>query len=822
MKKEDKAKCYQEIYDYLNSLDAAGGVNHSENDDVLTLTTDIGMIRIDIMLYVKNDLLVLKSITPCGGKNVADIMDFGRRITADEPGISAVAYDEKLIITANYPFNQVKDSQQAKDGILNKCRDFMDFLISHSEEISGYTTEDPRDLPMKKQEPSPDVSFMLPKEKIQRAGRKDGEKGGSGGTASDTGPLAGKALIPEETSISPGDHDEGAGGRALLTEPGRLKPVPERDEGLAKEWSRLQKEKDDFKQYREDKTMFLKEREEKARESERKLEKEKEELRRGQETLRKKKESFASQKEALDKAQLAMAKKERSLADREKAFKEKVDRWNKTTPDERLYARREELKKLEDAFYEKESDFQLFQQETLDSISRSMQEATEREEALDAREKELAMAGEKLEAERRSLGEVEAELKKKEQQLKEKAACLGNRELELSDKEAEIKRAEIMKKDAENKERQLTIIRKNLEKERAKIAKRASELEKEKERYAGEPQPLLALSGIAGEMEAKLTKKESELEGLKKKNADLASSLKALEKEAARSRKEADTLQASLEDKDIQNAGLSKELKQKEKENEKLSKDLEESEKDLEGLRKKIAGSQAGGKDRDKELSSMRIELFEAKERIRELEASKADNKSEVTGSLQEGDLDSLRQENLGLKDEITVLRAELDKKETQSREKDLLSESVNDGSLKEIKRLEGIIEQLSKEKAAGPADMEGQPGDTPSVGPVLSIEDFSSRTGIELEQVIGEIQGLFHGTAEDCDIYINEDEHIIQVDRDLRKGNKYTSLVTGWNSEDMGTSYSLSAKHIMVRSIVREDYADEIQAVLARVRELK
>lgn len=436
----------------------------------------------------------------------------------------------------------------------------------------------------------------------------------------------------------------------------------------------------------------------------------------------------------------------------------------------------------------KEEDFQTFQETTLSSIESRMEEA-------DKKEKELIKKEEAFHVRDSKLKDAEMDIELRYKKLEDKERTAAKKEVELSDKEAAIRRTEIVKKDAENKLKQLEITEKNLTNRKEQLDMKESELQKRQEAFEKKYHQALEELASLDRKQEELKKKEAELRTLIGENEKLEEQLKELKDDTEETRKLLDTKDASIKEKEkvINNQkNTIKSLKETVTQTQQKNKALSEQKKSLQG---KLNASDEKKSALEDEIAKVRSDLYDTKEKLKSTKSSADKQNKNVT-------------DNERLIAENEKLKAEMDKNSHSYQQSMKEMNYELDSSQSKITELKSLLKKANMEVEELKKD------------PILSF-DFDPDT-IGAKEIVSERQGLYAATIDNCTIYIDTENQVLQFKKAVRRPAKYTKKILSWNEESINETYYITSSEVCCRKTCRHDITEEMQDVIERIRSLK
>lgn len=777
MNRSAKEQVYSNVYQSLKENQAISNLGYPEERKHYDFNCSVGPVKVSFRLNSQNDTYMIRGMLPCENGNNNEINDFINGLKEKEDCINAFVGDNHYVVISTSSTVAGLDDEEATKKIEKEAEAFFSFLVKNQDAITAYQSKGKDSIEGKSVDPKPKK-----KNENQKRGKTVGIPPVLANVVS--GMQKPKEKIKEvekKEDVLPVKMEETA--KALSKESTKA------DE------SDLKEEKSAFRQYKKDQEHLLNVEKEKVSKQQEKLDKEMASLEAEKKVLSQEKAELSKSKDTLSREQKVLeteqSKFEKQLLGFKKEqaeFKKEKDSWDNTTLDERLVQRRKELEKSENNLYKKEEDFQTFQETTLSSIESRMEEA-------DKKEKELIKKEEAFHVRDSKLKDAEMDIELRYKKLEDKERTAAKKEVELSDKEAAIRRTEIVKKDAENKLKQLEITEKNLTNRKEQLDMKESELQKRQEAFEKKYHQALEELASLDRKQEELKKKEAELRTLIGENEKLEEQLKELKDDTEETRKLLDTKDASIKEKEkvINNQkNTIKSLKETVTQTQQKNKALSEEKKSLQG---KLNASDEKKSVLEDEIAKVRSDLYDTKEKLKSTKSSADKQNKNVT-------------DNERLIAENEKLKAEMDKNSHSYQESMKEMNYDLDSSQRKITELESLLKKANMEV------------EELKKNPILSF-DFDPDT-IGAKEIVSERQGLYAATIDNCTIYIDTENQVLQFKKAVRRPAKYTKKILSWNEESINETYYITSSEVCCRKTCRHDITEEMQDVIERIRSLK
>ena len=160
------------------------------------------------------------------------------------------------------------------------------------------------------------------------------------------------------------------------------------------------------------------------------------------------------------------------------------------------------------------------------------------------------------------------------------------------------------------------------------------------------------------------------------------------------------------------------------------------------------------------------------------------------------------------LKEENEKLKAEMDKNSHSYQESMKEMNYELDSSRNKITELESLLKE---------ANMEVEELKKDSILPF----DFDPNT-IGAKEIVSERQGLYAATIDNCTVYVDTENYVLQFKKTVRRPSKYAKKLMTWNEESINETYYITASALCCRKTCRSNINDEMQSVLERFASVK
>lgn len=814
MEQQRKVDCWRNIYAFLEPYEEVVDLHKPEDAKNLELVCKIGGAKVDYLLNLNNDLLMMRAEIPCPDKSNDDILDFGKKITKGFDGdISAYPVNGALTIMSRFVFTGSPD-EVASDMVDERGRAFFKYLIENEETIMAYTKEPPRKRykktgsgmnENKKVEPQGATSPPAgKKENVVKSLSGDSEKNDSKPKVKDAGAATSAIRKMMEQEVS--------SAKKTATPARASKEEQEMKEKIARfedEKKKFEKEKASFLQYQKDQRLVNNKKEADIARLRKEVDEAKARLNEERAKFDKERKSLDEELNSLKTEKIRLKALSSSLTEDRKLFEEEKENWNKTTPDERILARREELSSLEDSFCEKEEAFQTFRSESLKEIESRMADAEKKEAAVAGKYEELAR--QKHDFEKRVADANDRDLK-----LKEKEAILINKEAELSDKEAELKRSAIIKVDAENMQKQLQIMEKKIKRDKEKLLEDQAELQVKQNDFIEKYDRVIKSIDSMDKKEAEIKEKELQVSRMiqqyeqmkddssRPDNEKLTEEVRILSDSVSKKDQEISRLNALLKDINLKYDTVSKER-------DSLRSDVSNASNMEDSLKEEKEALELA-------LAEIRGELFEAREMLnskKEVPTRDPDDVERI--AVLEDKITELKSNLKTVLDENELLIAskkDVDEKALSEKEEEIAALKRRLSVLEdEISEKEEEIDNLMENRA----EIVEVPEDQPE-----SIDDLLARlkdSGYEFEEELSENMGLYVAEKDGCKIHYNVEYEMLQVEKVLKKRFKNIAELRRLNNIDMSMSFIVNnsgKKSVLIcRKTIQEDPVEDIRTIM-------
>ena len=278
-------------------------------------------------------------------------------------------------------------------------------------------------------------------------------------------------------------------------------------------------------------------------------------------------------------------------------------------------------------------------------------------------------------------------------------------------------------------------------------------------------------------------------------NEKLEEQLKELKDDTEETRKLLDTKDASIKEKEkvINNQkNTIKSLKETVTQTQQKNKALSEEKKSLQG---KLNASDEKKSALEDEIAKVRSDLYDTKEKLKSTKSSADKQNKNVT-------------DNERLIAENEKLKAEMDKNSHSYQESMKEMNYELDSSQSKITELKSLLKKANMEV------------EELKKNPILSF-DFDPDT-IGAKEIVSERQGLYAATIDNCTIYIDTENQVLQFKKAVRRPAKYTKKILSWNEESINETYYITSSEVCCRKTCRHDITEEMQDVIERIRSLK
>ena len=98
---------------------------------------------------------------------------------------------------------------------------------------------------------------------------------------------------------------------------------------------------------------------------------------------------------------------------------------------------------------------------------------------------------------------------------------------------------------------------------------------------------------------------------------------------------------------------------------------------------------------------------------------------------------------------------------------------------------------------------------------------DFDPNT-IGAKEIVSERQGLYAATIDNCTVYVDTENYVLQFKKTVRRPSKYAKKLMTWNEESINETYYITASALCCRKTCRSNINDEMQSVLERFASVK
>lgn len=827
MEQQKKVDCWRKMYAFLEPFEEIVDLHKPEQAKELELECKIGGARVNYQLRLNNDLLMIRAEIPCPDKSNDDIMDFGNKIVEDVEGdVSAYPVNGTLTILCRTVFTGLTE-EKAEELVDKTGEDFFKYLIDNEEVIMNYTKEKPRKMKKEEKKAAPE-RMVTPK-------KESGPSNNAVNTVSKA--LEKKPPVPEKSpkkeNVKPPVTSKASEIRAKVrteANPGRPSVNPSVDESTLKkiaqfeeERKKFEKNKADFLQYKKDQKILADKKEKDITELKNRIESEQKILAESKAKFEEEKKKLEEELKAVNTEKARLETLSMSLTEDRKVFEVERDNWNKTTPDERILARREELSLLENSFCEKEEAFQKFRSDALKEIELRMSEA-------DKRESDVSANIEELRKRENELNKRISDADLRDTELREKEAILINKEAELSDKEAELKRSAIIKVDAENMQKQLKITEKTIEKEKERLRQEQEALQIKQNDFLEKYERVMKSIDNMDKKEAEIKEKEIQISNMiqqyeamkndpeQTKNKELSEANKNLTAAIAGKDNTINQLRETINKNKEANHELTKEKDVLEGDNKRLSSKLSEIAKEKESL--------------ELEIAEIRGELFEAREQINS--SSNVNTEPDVVVRevpvSSEEDKEKIRALEDEIKDLRTNLNVVLDENESlMASNSGQIDQSVLNDKDSEIEALRRRLMTMEQDMSDKDTEIENLKKNRTEIVPmndddepvetVESLLEDLKENGFNFKEEMSETMGLYVAEKDGCKIHYNVEYDMIQVEKKLAKKFRNISELNRLNNKDMSMSFILDNKGkestLICRKTIKADPVADIRSVM-------
>ena len=293
-----------------------------------------------------------------------------------------------------------------------------------------------------------------------------------------------------------------------------------------------------------------------------------------------------------------------------------------------------------------------------------------------------------------------------------------------------------------------------------------------------------------------LQKKEEELRSMIGANEKLEQQLKELKEDTSETRKVLDkkdglikAKEGTIKEQKKTIRSLNDELSQMQQKNNSLSAEKKD-------LQDKLSYSEEKTASLEDEIAKVRSNLYDVKEKIKSAKPTDEKEKNTVLA------------EKKQLKKENEKLKAEMDKNSHSYQESMKEMNYELDSSRNKITELESLLKE---------ANMEVEELKKDSILPF----DFDPNT-IGAKEIVSERQGLYAATIDNCTVYVDTENYVLQFKKTVRRPSKYAKKLMTWNEESINETYYITASALCCRKTCRSNINDEMQSVLERFASVK
>ena len=781
-----KEKVYRSVYQMAKELPEVTNLRYPEERKHYDFSCNVGIAAVSFRLNNDSDMYMLRGLVPCGDASKKrfgeEVKPFFDSLEGKEDCITIFAANNAVVIKVASTATGM-DDEKAVEKIEKEAKDFFSYLTKNKDVIEAYQAE--------KGEKTEEKEEAAEEETAKKENLKNSEAAKA--------PVPPTVLASVMTSLKNAKEEKKMPEKMEEKTTPIKKEQPEKAESAQKMYMNLQKleeEKASFKQYQKDQEHLLKTEKDKLTKRQNKLNKEKSVLENEKKSLLEEREqllenrkNLLSQQQAFDEKKSKLEEQVLGFKKEQKAFQKEKDTWDATTLDERLIQRRKELEKSENNLYKKVEEFQTFQETTLADIGKRLDDAADKE-------KELIKQEESLHARDAKMKECEMDIELRYKKLEDKERTAAKKEVELSDKEAAVRRTEIVKKDAENKLKQLEITEKNLTNRKEQLDMKESELQKRQEAFEKKYHQALEELASLDRKKEELQEKEEELRSMIGANEKLEQQLKELKEDTSETRKVLDkkdglikAKEGTIKEQKKTIRSLNDELSQMQQKNNSLSAEKKD-------LQDKLSYSEEKTASLEDEIAKVRSNLYDVKEKIKSAKPTDEKEKNTVLA------------EKKQLKEENEKLKAEMDKNSHSYQESMKEMNYELDSSRNKITELESLLKE---------ANMEVEELKKDSILPF----DFDPNT-IGAKEIVSERQGLYAATIDNCTVYVDTENYVLQFKKTVRRPSKYAKKLMTWNEESINETYYITASALCCRKTCRSNINDEMQSVLERFASVK
>lgn len=803
MTNDAKTNCYTSIYQELKDNPEISNLTYPEERKNFDFSCMVGPVAVTFGLRYEQDQCMIRGMFTCEDKTHDNINDFLSELTKGEDNITGFGSPGTGVISMSILLQGLSD-EKATEKLIGFTRKYFRFLIDNKPVIEDFLAAAPR----------PKKAATQKKESANTESLLGNALSGM------TGAIATGTKKSESSKVEKPKETAPVTKVTKKPEAPRKEERPKKKEKPAKETldismsKALEKEKAEFRQYCEDQRHLfdneaskLEEREAKIKQLEDKIESERLIWSTKRSELEQLEKQMLAEKTALEEKKNELKGQALGLNKERKELKAEKDKWDNTSIDEKLVQRRKELEKLENNLYKKEKDFQKFQDDTLNDISDRLDTVAEKEKELIKKQGDLR----KQQDDQKSL-DTEIDLRYKKLQEKEKQ--IAKKEAELSELEAELRRTEILKQEAENELKKLEVRKKNFEIKEEQLGMKVNEFNQREEAFTQKYHDVMLDITSLEDKRAALEQKEADVRILIGKNEGLEAQLRELKEDT-------DKISNTIKEKDDE-IGRKEDLIVKLKKSVKTAEDkLRQEQKKAAAaseenvsLQKRATTAEDKVKDYETEIARVRTELYTTKEALKTKESPKKSVAEKPAVPIVKDTPETLlkvkklQESERQLRENCDVLTKNIEALEERCQKAEAARDNMESDSLNQVGEMQEQITQLEERLAAA----ENNTSD-------ISESDL---TTIGAQPIVGERDGLYGMESDGCKIFIDTENHVIQVKKEVRKPAKYVKDIMALNQEDITETYFLEKSSVACRKTYKSDVSEAIQNALTAFENMK